>query len=410
MGQPAFGRRAALLGLGAAAALRPASGSAQPVGIGHVDVLMKREVEAFFPATPRTAFGTLGFTVTPLLPPPAGTWLRDRVPAPSDPVWARLAALGFGAPPRPSTAANPAWLAWVAKVEAVRFANVSHAMPVELLELAAQELLAPRQGRAAPAPAPAAALGEPAETSLSWGGAYVRTLQPGRITAVQGAWTIPEAWVPPGATGDFRTSQWLGLDGCDTASWTMPQMGTMRAFGARDGAQHRLWWQWWVKGARLDLAHQILGIPVVQGTRVEATVSVPPQPAGQPWRQVMFRLLVTEPAPGDPRPILLMFSVRMEAPRGLPVPANLGVEGRIAEWIVERPRRYVDRQSGWLYELPGFKPVTFEGCAAQTNQAARLTLERARLLRIVDWEAARPGVGLTSVRRLDKARVMVSEG
>ena len=289
----------------------------------------------------------------------------------------------------------------------MRFAKVSHAMPGELLTLAAREVLAPRQG-GAPRAAPARA-GEPAAPSPSWSGAFVRTAQPGRIRAVQGAWTVPQAWVPPGGEGDFRSSQWLGLDGCDAASWTMPQLGTMRAFGARDGAEHRLWWQWWIKGARLDLPHQILGIPVVQGTRVEAAISVPPLPKGQPWRQVTFRLLVTEPAPADPRPILLMFSVKMDAPRRLPVPANLGVEGRIAEWIVERPRRYVERQSGWLYRLPGFAPVTFEGCAAQTDLGAGLALDRARLLRIVDWDAPRPGVGLTSVRRVDKTRVTVSE-
>ena len=125
---------------------------------------------------------------------------------------------------------------------------------------------------------------------------------------------------------------------------------------------------------------------------MEARITVP-DPADRRTARFWFRV---DPAPrfAEP-PVFLAFDVTLDPRVTGGREFTMKVEGRVAEWVIERPMRPNDvmraergKPDEWLYELPAFDSVTFEACRTWLEDGtAGPDLSRARALRITDWTA-----------------------
>jgi hypothetical protein len=234
-----------------------------------------------------------------------------------------------------------------------------------------------------------AQVGSLGESSRNWSGAYVRPRNPGAMVLVQARWTVGTTRAP--TTGDeFAVSTWVGLDGNDAATQSMPQIGTQVA-SLNDPSQSWLlaWWQWWIKPDPDALQVVIQPLPVEEGDEIYAQVhEVGPATASffikNLTQGIAFALVYTLPNPWGPGP----------------TPAVLGIEGRTAEWIVERPLVPLHAP-----KLGDFGEVAFTACNAAVRRGGSgilvdVPLDRARLVALHDWEdRQRPGRLVSKPRR-----------
>jgi hypothetical protein len=368
-------RRAVLAGAGAAALAGPVPLRAAAVP----QVLARLEPSIHFWLPSEREQGS--YIVTWAGPPPGFDPRRADA--------AQLAA--YGLPPRPAGGGG-ALASWEAEAATWRFAEPDW-QDRSASRSAQQRTDNPRlrDYRRAPTRVP----GE------NWGGAYVRASGEARLGGVAARWRVPES-APPrnGTTSDYRCSHWIGLDGCDPNSRSLPQCGTLRAFGQGAQDERGLWWQWWLAGGSHQagnlVAFDVRGEDpgrwqgIGAGDMVEARISLP-DPADR--RRVRFWFRV-DPAPRfrEP-PIFLAFDVRLQPTPNVSRAFTLGVEGRVAEWVVERPMRpdkvmrlTRGKPDEWLYELPVFQSVTFEDCRTWLEDGTPgPDLRRARSLRLTDW-------------------------
>jgi hypothetical protein len=93
-------------------------------------------------------------------------------------------------------------------------------------------------------------------SSLNWSGAIARPIASDTVSAVEAIWTTRRARPVRTLVTDtqqdyleYRASAWVGLDGYDPTSVTMPQIGTLHTVEARGTATSSsrlsVWWQWW---------------------------------------------------------------------------------------------------------------------------------------------------------------------
>jgi hypothetical protein len=370
---PALGRRDLLAGAAAASLVRPSLVSGQ--GTSEVVVTLPRRVEV--PLAERQARVVFDIDVP------------TKPFSPFDATAEELAQ--FGLPPRPD-AGEPGILAWRSLVEGWRNARV------ELVDTPPAD---PDDGIVSVAcPAiPAYPADRPPQASRShnWSGAYLRAIEPSRFRRVTGQWRIPDACLPQGSASarEFRTSQWVGFDGTDPTSRSLPQLGSIWRRKQNGEITKRLWWQWWIRGAEKQEVNFINDFPVAPGDFISCTLTVDDPRA---VRYVVVKNLGASP-------IALCF---LATNQGLfpPDPMTiLDVEGRVAEWVVERPKRFEKKpKKDWLYSLPAFERIPFTNCSAIVNDASSTvrTLERARLLRITDWDDdALPGRSAARVWNLN---------
>lgn len=365
---PPLGRRGLLLVGGAAAALaRPGAVRAQSAEAAS--------------GPPTVGIAPLGETVIQAQGGSGLLRLSVEMPRPPESLETAPPALleAWGLPPRPQ-AGTPQRATWREALRELRFA-VARPVPVPVGA-------APSLG--GPQPRPVAA------GSWNWCGMHVRAPQPKRLVAVEGSWAIPDGSAGNAGSG-ARGSQWIGLDGLDPGSWSLPQMGTARRFRGPGQGETTLWWQWWIRNGEVQDGIDIRGLPLAPGDRVNLRV------AALGPRRVRFHALV-EPRAGGPATVVA-FAVTLSVENARQaaaaaaagtharVPRSLGVEGRTAVWVVERPRRPL-RLPGepWLYTLPRSEPVRFSGCRAVLDDRSVLDLRRAGALRITDWsDRERPG-------------------
>ena len=95
------------------------------------------------------------------------------------------------------------------------------------------------------------------ESSGNWSGAMMRVPVGGVFHTVHGRWTVPSAKPPPEAKfggvwldDTWQGSTWIGLDGHDPSSTTLPQVGTEHLVKATSGVLAPVataWWEWWLK-------------------------------------------------------------------------------------------------------------------------------------------------------------------
>jgi len=384
-GKPAggIGRREVLAGLTVAPLLRPALVLAQGVREEPLVVMLPERIEV--PLAEQRGRYELRLEA-----PLSGLSVFDASPE-------QLAALGL--PPRPDRD-SPGFASWQADSAQWRVARIQFGEADEQPQPYEPAPAAALRQRAAQLAPPA---GRPPISSASdnWAGAFIRSVEPLRFREVGGRWTIPAAWLPAGATNarEFRTSQWIGFDGADPRSRSLPQVGSQWRHRTNGTVQRRLWWQWWIRGAEIQEVHPIGGLQMMPGDEIEAKLTwVGPRTVSYLITRRRLAALSIVPFTVTANPVSGTFPDPEDAAR------VLEVEGRVAEWMVERPRRLRKRKKqDWLYRLPAFDTVVFSDCYAVANDSAALRrdLGRARLVRITDWDdAATPGLTVARVWNL----------
>jgi hypothetical protein len=90
----------------------------------------------------------------------------------------------------------------------------------------------------------------PFETSRNWSGAYIVPQRANRFTRVVGRWQVPRVRAGVGTTAGsstFQCSVWIGLDGKNGWTRSMPQVGTLQTVQNGVPQAPNLWWQWWLR-------------------------------------------------------------------------------------------------------------------------------------------------------------------
>jgi Peptidase A4 family len=231
-------------------------------------------------------------------------------------------------------------------------------------------------------------LGQTEEMSRNWSGAYIRDNPGEGYVLIQARWVVPRPYPPPpvasGANwlqGDYFSSAWIGLDGHDGGSLSLPQIGTAHhvstpadtsdpgALAVTAGA----WWQWWVRGNDLlNYPVDITQFPVQPGDLVYAQLNVldPTKVRfflkNQSVGLVFPPFDVNNPAPPSPNPTI-----------------PVTVEGRTAAWIVERPTKPFTPDPLPFCDCGS---VTIYDCNAQVAPTLQdRQLQRANLIKLADW-------------------------
>lgn len=232
------------------------------------------------------------------------------------------------------------------------------------------------------------------EGSRNWSGAYIRDDPAKRFVLIQAYWIVSRPYPPPpeiaGDTwnaGTYHATTWVGLDGHDGGSLSLPQLGTSHVVTLpQDGNDLRqlqtslgAWWQWWVKNDPMD--HPI-DIPSTEflvqlGDLIAAQLDV--------LDPGTVRFTLKNQSSGQLFP---PFDVAAPPHQG----GRLTVEGKTAEWIVERP---AEPLSSDLLPFCDYGLVAFAHCNAAValgqGPAQDRSLQNARLIRLADWTPNVPG-------------------
>lgn len=218
------------------------------------------------------------------------------------------------------------------------------------------------------------------DSSRNWSGAVIGREGAEEISLVQGAWVVPvvsAGRVPPAPVpGLWKSSIWIGLDGYLPASRSMPQIGIeQRLEDAPAGLlTHRAWLWWWSLGEKPELPVYIDQLTVSPGHTLYAQIL-----ALDPGTVNMLLLNLTTQ-------IGVAYTVSASAFQTAPGGVSYDVEGRTAEWIVERPTDPTTRR---LYTLPHFGRAPFSMCSAVSTDNGVVT-ERdpssGKLIRMIDWD------------------------
>jgi len=249
------------------------------------------------------------------------------------------------------------------------------------------------------------------ESSQNWSGAYVRSRDAGRFVLVEGTWIVPKPSPPlaggPGAglpPGIFGSSAWIGLDGHDPTSLSLPQIGTAQFVWVDIGGpvvSTYAWWQWWVRHRDDDAPLQIDPFPVTPGDLVYCRLEV------LGLQQV--NLFIKNQSSGA------AVSFVADAPAPQNPPANtrdVVVEARTAEWILERPTVPASTQ---YFTLPNYGATVFYACntvLATGAAAEERQLQQARFIRMTDWDDPnhRGQTVSTAVRQTDTSMLLYYRG
>jgi hypothetical protein len=226
------------------------------------------------------------------------------------------------------------------------------------------------------------------ESSQNWSGGFVRPRDFNPMVLVQGEWTVPEVSAPAGlGDGVTASSIWVGLDGHDPASRSLPQIGTGQYVSVTGGVARPLlfaWWEWWDRDDPLAQGQIVLrSFPVRAGDRIYAQV--------QALTPTLVSLFIRNMTTGLALPLCY---AAPPGRRGV----KLRVEGRTAEWIVERPSM-PGAQPPRHFPLADYGSAVFRACNAASGTAAALRegqLQRARLLEMNVWDAGEPAGALVS--------------
>jgi hypothetical protein len=203
------------------------------------------------------------------------------------------------------------------------------------------------------------------ESSLNWSGAVARG---GDIKSVFGSFQVPP-FSAPAAIGSYRCSTWIGVDGHDPTSQSMPQIGvTMRADVSAMGAvlACESWFQWWSRTIRIppitidtlpfasgDLV--ACALDILSPDRVNLTIQNNTQ-VGSPT----FAITLTTR--------YYLFTIE-------PVTATT------AEWIAERP---TEINSDERYPLPVFEVVKFNAATVAGQPGHARDPGPMRIIRMVE--------------------------
>jgi hypothetical protein len=276
----------------------------------------------------------------------------------------------YGLPRRPLSGNEVAYTIWKAIVsEPSRVRPRSYTVPLSLI-LADYVLAFAREDY------PGAQ-----ETSRNWSGAV--TYAGGPFSQVSGMWQVPPVSAPPSAgKRSYRCSTWIGLDGHDPTSPSMPQVGVTMIVDTSPGlstTRYEAWFQWWSRkysSQYILKPYVINGFDIAPGDEIACAIDV----IDTETVNVAIRNLTP--------PRANLFTQQVSGLLTLPLPPNptviqMGpVNGTTAEWIVERPTKYKHPKS--RFKLPVFDEVTF------VPATSAQPLGPARLIRMVEPDAGNP--------------------
>lgn len=221
-----------------------------------------------------------------------------------------------------------------------------------------------------------------AQRSRNWSGAWILPREGRRFVAVWGSWMVPrtleqasndaEPEPPTAGRGPdaARCSHWIGIGGHLRHSGSLPQVGTMTAVDWHGKVRYYAWYQWW-EATRSYGPLRITNLEVNAGDRIVAAVTVEARDR--------VRLHIRNE---DNRQLR---SIEWQANAAL---APVAVDGKSAEWVVERPSWLDLDEKPHLFRLPRFEAFHFDCCQAETAEAIGAPavprdLTGARLVRVV---------------------------
>jgi hypothetical protein len=218
------------------------------------------------------------------------------------------------------------------------------------------------------------------QTSHNWSGIAIAADPQAPIDQVWATWQLPDVKPDPSAPSSakcFVMSSWIGIDGYLPTSSSLPQIGVTQSVEWKNGRWQILaqaWWQWWQRGKR-NPVKPIASVPVAAGHMVVCNLE----------RVNEFHVvgqivnLTTNVSSGPIRMPAPYRPIKGPIPGPIPVPIllQLGAPGATAEWIAERPMKPNAPTTingdifKYLYPLPVFKEVQFQGCVALSLSAGR---------------------------------------
>jgi hypothetical protein len=297
-------------------------------------------------------------------------------PAGFDPISASLEELmQYHLPPRPDPARTPRALAnWL------RVMSQPLSFPDNKLQIAQLFNASPLRSRYPRSGISGGTSTVTQESSQNWSGGYVRPRDFSRMALVEARWTVPTPLPSGPGAGTYASSAWVGLDGHDPASRSLPQIGTGHWVTVTSSGVVQpdlfAWWEWWGRDDPHNQQIRITQIPVQAGDWVYGRIQ-----ALSPTRVNLFIKNETTGAS-----FTASYTVQPPPPTG-PNPLPPHVEGRTADWILERPAP--PDQSTTFFALANYGRTTFRHCNAATETGAglqELHLRRARLIRMNVWD------------------------
>jgi hypothetical protein len=251
------------------------------------------------------------------------------------------------------------------------------------------------------------------ESSRNWSGAYIRSNGGGKFALVEALWSVPKPYPPSprhgktqAATAEFGSSVWVGFDGHDAVSMSLPQIGTAQFVtvddksGSEGPCRTFAWWQWWVRQANNNAPMLIDRFPVSSGDLIYCRLTV------RTLDCVNF--FIKNQSSGA----AVSFDANAPQPKN-PTQGSHKIltEGRTAEWILERPTLLGSKE---LLPLPDYGITLFYRCNAAVETETgweELQLEQARLIAIKDWDGPNPGaVVSTPVRQNASSLLLCYDG
>jgi peptidase A4-like protein len=219
------------------------------------------------------------------------------------------------------------------------------------------------------------------ESSQNWSGGYIVPRDFSKMTLVQGRWRVPDPKPSFAGNGEFASSVWVGLDGHAPTSRSMPQVGTGQYVSVAGGPPSLdlfAWWQWWERDDPRGQQIRYKGFPILAGQTVYTQI------------QALSRTKVSVFVKNETTGLAFPHWYVVQSPPLVgtnPLPPH--VEGRTAEWIVERP---TNPRTGRYFDLANYGTATFIDCHGACV-SGDLRLQRARLIRMNEWDvgSATPG-------------------
>jgi hypothetical protein len=212
------------------------------------------------------------------------------------------------------------------------------------------------------------------ETSQNWSGVVTHSSDEPPFQTVFGMWQVPAVTAPAGASEGvvYSCSAWVGLDGYEPTSLSLPQIGStqsVKIVKGRPVVTYETWWQWWLRGLLTVPVPITPSVPVQAGDLMACSVEI----TGR--HDVVFCMTNLS------NPVLPPYRLPVSPPPIIGVYYLWSTAGTTAEWIAERPRNVNPPQE--LYGLPEFDTVTFTG-AAVSSSAVHRDFRPARIIRMVE--------------------------
>jgi hypothetical protein len=166
----------------------------------------------------------------------------------------------------------------------------------------------------------------------------------------------------------------------------MPQIGTAQwvtidGTGQTEPPELYAWWQWWVRDAPQNGHVAVRAVPVAANDQIYAQV--------QAINDATVSMFIINLSSNRAFPFWFNIVQPTQQLNHGPNPLPAHVEGRTAEWIIERPQRL---NSNRLYQLANYSVAVFDECNGNSHShiLTDIDLSRSRLIRMTVWDAS-PG-------------------